>query len=119
MIAKPISSCESITASYKLSENAKDTYYYAKRSCTVDPEDGKIMGTQYPADQGVAPPGYVNIKQYNQRSTNSLGNTAKASFVSIAKVFGNLRKIIIFNSHYYFRLFQLRKQLFRQSKEWK
>ena len=94
MIWKPISSCESITASYKLSENAQDTYYYAKRSCTVDPEDGKIMGTQYPADPGVAPPGYVNIKQYNQRSTNSLGNTAKASFVSIAKVFGNFEKTV-------------------------
>ena len=53
------------------------------------------MGTQYPADLGIPPPGYVNIKQYNQRSTNSLGNTAKASFVSIAKVYGhNLNKIL-------------------------
>ena len=102
MISKPISSCESITASYKLSENAKDTYYYAKRSCTVDPEDGKIMGTQYPADLGVAPPGYVNIKQYNQRSTNSLGNTAKASFVSIAKVFGNFQKIFLIHKIFLF-----------------
>ena len=61
------------------------------------------MGTQYPADLGVAPPGYVNIKQYNQRSTNSLGNTAKASFVSIAKVFGNLRK----KSFWFTLLFQI------------
>ena len=70
------------------------------------------MGTQYPADLGVAPPGYVNIKQYNQRSTNSLGNTAKASFVSIAKVFGNLRKNNNFQFTFIFQIVSAVKAAF-------
>ena len=67
------------------------------------------MGSQYPADDGIAPPGYVNIKQYNQRSTNSLGNTAKASFVSIAKIFGNVLGTYFrsVGENCYLRLFQL------------
>ena len=67
---------------------ASDIFYYSKRGCTVDPDDGKTMGEQDPADAAVVPSGYTAIKQYNQRSTSALGNTGRSSSVNTAAIFG-------------------------------
>ena len=81
-------SCQAITATYRLGTEGTDTYYYAKRGCTADPEDGMVDGEQNPADTAVTPEGWTGVKQYNQRSTTAVGNTQRTSTVSIAKVYG-------------------------------
>ena len=67
--------------------DSSDKYYYSKRGCDVDPEDGKPDGEQDPADLSVVPPGWTNIKQYNQRTTTKNGNTGRSSSTSVAKIF--------------------------------
>ena len=80
-------SCASVTANYLLGE-ASEKYYYAKRGCDVDPEDGTPdNGEQDPADLSVVPAGWSSIKQHNQRTTTKNGNTGRASSTSVAKVF--------------------------------
>ena len=44
-------------------------------------------GEQAQADSYVFPAGYTNVKQTNQRTTTSKGNTLRTSTVSVAKVF--------------------------------
>ena len=79
-------SCGSVTANYILGDST-DKYYYAKRGCDADPEDGKPDGEQDPADEAVVPRGWTGIKQYNQRTTTKNGNTGRSSSTSLAKVF--------------------------------
>ena len=79
-------SCGSVTANYLLGDST-DKYYYAKRGCDADPEDGKPDGEQDPADEPVVPRGWTGIKQYNQRTTTKNGNTGRSSSTSQAKVF--------------------------------
>ena len=79
-------SCASTTANYLLGDSS-DKYYYAKRGCDVDPEDGKPDGEQDPADLAVVPAGWTNIKQYNQRTTTKNGNTGRSSSTSLAKIY--------------------------------
>ena len=79
-------SCASVTANYVLGDST-DKYYYAKRGCDADPEDGKPDGEQDPADESVVPSGWTNIKQYNQRTTTKNGNTGRSSSTSTAAVF--------------------------------
>ena len=79
-------SCASVTANYYLGDST-DKYYYAKRGCDADPEDGKPDGEQDPADEPVVPAGWTNIKQYNQRTTTKNGNTGRSSSTSTAAVF--------------------------------
>ena len=73
-----------------MGSESTEVYYYAKRGCTADPEDGVVEGEQDPADSAVTPEGWTGIKQYNQRSTTAVGNTARTSTISIAKIFGTL-----------------------------
>jgi len=79
-------SCASVTANYVLGDST-DKYYYSKRGCDADPEDGKADGEQDPADEPVVPAGWTGIKQYNQRTTTKNGNTGRSSSTSTAKVF--------------------------------
>ncbi len=79
--------CSAITSSYKLGEDATETYYFAKRGCAADPDDGVVDGEQDNADDYVVPNGWTNIKQYNQRSTTTNGNTGRSSSISTAVVF--------------------------------
>ena len=79
--------CSAITSSYKLGEDATETYYFAKRGCAADPDDGVTDGEQENADDYVVPDGWTNIKQYNQRSTTTNGNTGRSSTISTAVVF--------------------------------
>ena len=79
-------SCASVTANYLLGDST-DKYYYAKRGCDADPEDGKPDGEQDPADESVVPRGWTGIKQYNQRTTTKNGNTGRSSSTSSAIVF--------------------------------
>ena len=77
-----------MTAAYKLdSSDTAETYYYAKRGCAADPNDGVKTGEQAQADAYVFPAGYTDVKQNNQRTTTSKGNTLRTSAVSVAKVF--------------------------------
>ena len=80
-------SCSSISAAYKLGEDASENFYYSKRGCTADPDDGTSDGEQAQADEFVVPSGFTNIKQQNQRSTTANGNTGRASTVSTAQIF--------------------------------
>ena len=79
-------SCGSVTSNYLLGDS-NDKYYYAKRGCDADPEDGKPDGEQDPADLAVVPAGWTNIKQYNQRTTTKNGNTGRSSSTSTAKIY--------------------------------
>ena len=63
-----------------------DTYYYAKRGCTANPEDGVATGDQTQADSFVIPKGYTGIKQTNQRVTTKKANTIQASSASVATI---------------------------------
>ena len=81
-------SSAAVTAAYKLdAADTAETYYYAKRGCAADPNDGVKNGEQAQADSYVFPAGYTNVKQTNQRTTTSKGNTLRTSTVSVAKVF--------------------------------
>ncbi|CBY08581.1 unnamed protein product [Oikopleura dioica] len=80
-------SCSSISSAYKLGEDASENFYYSKRGCTADPDDGTTDGEQAQADKFVVPDGWTNIKQQNQRSTTANGNTGRASTVSTAQIF--------------------------------
>ena len=96
-------SCQAITATYRLGSEGTDTFYYAKRGCTADPEDGIAEGEQDPADAAVTPAGWTGIKQYNQRSTTAVGNTQRTSTVSVAKIFGS-NYLLFTESKVFFRL---------------
>jgi hypothetical protein len=77
-----------LTSAYKLdASDTAETYYYAKRGCAADPNDGIKTGEQAQADSFVFPAGYTDIKQNNQRTTTSNGNTLRTSAVSVATLF--------------------------------
>ena len=63
------------------------TYYYAKRGCTTDPDDGIISGMAEKPDDYIVPIGYTGIKQYNQRTTVRLGNDYQTEDVFTAQEF--------------------------------
>jgi len=79
--------CAAIVSNYKLdASDTAETYYYAKRGCAANPEDGVTTGDQAQADSFVIPKGYTGIKQTNQRVTTTKANTIQASSASIATV---------------------------------
>jgi hypothetical protein len=81
-------SCAAVTSAYKLdASDTAETFYYAKRGCAADPNDGIATGEQGQADAYVFPAGYTDVKQNNQRTTTAKGNTLRTSTVSVAKVF--------------------------------
>lgn len=80
-------SCNAIVSNFKLeNSDTADTYYYAKRGCTANPEDGVATGDQTQADSFVIPKGYTGIKQTNQRVTTKKSNTIQASSASVATI---------------------------------
>ena len=79
--------CAAVVSNYKLdASDTAETYYYAKRGCAANPEDGVSTGDQAQADSYVIPKGYTGIKQTNQRVTTTKANTIQASSASIATV---------------------------------
>lgn len=79
--------CAAVVSNYKLeSGETAETYYYAKRGCAADPDDGISTGDQTQADQHVIPAGYTGIKQTNQRVIAAKANTIQASSASVATV---------------------------------
>jgi hypothetical protein len=81
-------SCSAVLATYKLDESeSAETYYYAKRGCTADPDDGVASGVSVAAERYVAPAGYTGITQTNQRSySGDNGNTQRVAQASTAKI---------------------------------
>ena len=79
--------CSAIVSNFKLeNSDTADTYYYAKRGCAANPEDGIVTGDQTQADSFVIPKGYTGIKQTNQRVTTKKANTIQASSASVATI---------------------------------
>ena len=79
--------CATVVSNYKLEAGeTAETFYYAKRGCAANPDDGVTTGDQAQADQFVIPAGYTDIKQYNQRVVSPKANTAQASSVATATV---------------------------------
>ena len=66
-------------SNYKLEAGeTAETFYYAKRGCAANPDDGVRTGDQAQADQYVIPAGYTGIKQTNQRVSSTKANTIQA-----------------------------------------
>ena len=71
--------CSAIVSNYKLEAGeTAETFYYAKRGCAANPDDGVRTGDQAQADQFVIPAGYTGIKQTNQRVSSTKANTIQA-----------------------------------------
>ena len=78
----------SVVLNFKLDASEySPTFYYAKRGCTADPDDGIRTGMAAVTDRYIVPAGYTGISQYNERTKESKGNKFEATEVSTAQEF--------------------------------